>query len=400
MKMNNMRYILISLVIVGFLFACQPEPTAPTNLEEKKALLAEQKKQLRELQHNIDTLQESIYKEEPPRDKPKKTVTTFKVESEEFKHYSEIQATIQSDDVVSASSETGGRITYLKAKEGQAVRKGELIAKIDMESVNKQIDEINTSLSLAQDTYDRQKRLWDQNIGSELQYLQTKNNVERLQKSLETLNFQLTKANVYAPLSGAVDKVMLNEGEMSSPGMPIVQILNTYKVKVVANLPENYLGKIKRGELVEIFFPALDLTKKAKVSLIGRTIDSANRTFKAEINVSNANQQLKPNLLAMVKINDFIAKDALVVPQELVLQEISGKEYVMVVVEEEGKKVAAKKYVEPGESYDGRVQILEGITTNDELVLVGARNVKAGDPVEISQEDMEEKAAMDKMGKK
>ena len=398
--MNNMRYILISLVIVGFLFACQPEPTAPTNLEEKKALLAEQKKQLRELQHNIDTLQESIYKEEPPRDKPKKTVTTFKVESEEFKHYSEIQATIQSDDVVSASSETGGRITYLKAKEGQAVRKGELIAKIDMESVNKQIDEINTSLSLAQDTYDRQKRLWDQNIGSELQYLQTKNNVERLQKSLETLNFQLTKANVYAPLSGAVDKVMLNEGEMSSPGMPIVQILNTYKVKVVANLPENYLGKIKRGELVEIFFPALDLTKKAKVSLIGRTIDSANRTFKAEINVSNANQQLKPNLLAMVKINDFIAKDALVVPQELVLQEISGKEYVMVVVEEEGKKVAAKKYVEPGESYDGRVQILEGITTNDELVLVGARNVKAGDPVEISQEDMEEKAAMDKMGKK
>ena len=126
------------------------------------------------------------------------------MESEEFKHYSEIQATIQSDDVVSASSETGGRITYLKAKEGQAVRKGELIAKIDMESVNKQIDEINTSLSLAQDTYDRQKRLWDQNIGSELQYLQTKNNVERLQKSLETLNFQLTKANVYAPLSGAV----------------------------------------------------------------------------------------------------------------------------------------------------------------------------------------------------
>lgn len=382
--MYNMKYILFSLMVVFLLGACQPEVSVPTNLAERKALLAEQKKQLRELQMSIDTLQEAIYKEEPPKDKPTKTVSTMKLVNEEFKRFTEIQASIQSDDVAMASSETGGRITYLKAKEGQYVKKGQLIAKVDLDAIDKQVDEINTSLSLAKDTYQRQKRLWEQNIGSEMQYLQTKNNVERLEQSLKTLDFQKTKANVYAPISGAIDKVMLKEGEMSSPGLPIVEILNTYKVKVVANLPENYLGKVKRGELVDINFPALQLDKQAKITLVGRSIDSANRTFKIEIEMSNKDQTLKPNLLAIVKINDLTIADALIVPQELVLQEISGKEYVMVVSEKDGKKVAAKKYVEQGESYDGKVQIVNGITTEDELIVVGARNAKVGDPLEIN----------------
>ncbi len=396
MKMYIMKYILITLTAILILGSCQSEVAAPSNLEERKALLVEQKKELRALQLSIDTLQEAIYKEEPPKDKPKKTVTTMKLAKEDFKRFSEIQATIQSDDIAMASSETGGRITYIKAKEGQSVKRGQLIARVDMESVNRQIDEIQTSLGLAKDTYDRQKRLWEQNIGSEMQYLQTKNNVDRLEQSLKTLDFQLTKANVYAPISGAIDKVMLKEGEMSSPGMPIVQILNTYKVKVVANLPENYLGKVKRGQLVDIHFPALELDKKAKVSLVGRTIDPANRTFKIEVDISNKDQMLKPNLLAIVKINDLSIADALVVPQELVLQEISGKEFVMVAEMQEGKKVAAKKYVEQGESYDGRVQILSGITTEDELIVVGARNVKAGDPLEVSMPDEKEAESMKK----
>jgi len=170
-----------------------------------------------------------------------------------------------------------------------------------------------------------------------------------------------------------------------------VQILNTYKVKVVANLPENYLGKIKQGEKVEIFFPALELTKTARVSLMGRKIDPANRTFKVEIDMSNKDGKLKPNLLALVKVNDFVAKDALVVSQELVQQEISGKEYVMVVEEKEGKKVAAKKYVESGESYDGKVLITSGLEENNEIITIGSRNLQAGDPLEIDQMEISEK---------
>ncbi len=386
-----MKYIILSISILFLIVGCQKPQEAALDLKGKKTLLKEQKLKLKELQHSIDTLMASIEKEEPSKEIVKRTVSTIQLKSEEFKHYSEIQASVLSDDMVMASSETGGRITYLKAKEGQGVKKGQLIAKVDMESVTKQIDEINTSLGLAKDTYQRQNRLWEQNIGSEMQYLQAKNSVEQLEQRLETLNHQLTKANVYAPLSGVVDMVALNEGEMAAPGQPIVQILNTYKIKVVANLPENYLGKIKQGEKVEIYFPALDLTKSARVSLMGRSINPANRTFKVEMNMTNKNQQLKPNLLAVVKVNDFTAKDALVIPQELVQQEISGKEYVMVVEGKDGEKVAGKKYVEPGESYDGRVQVLDGLTTQDEIILVGARTVKAGDMVEISPKEISEK---------
>ena len=391
LKIKDMRYLILSFSILLFCFSCQPTQEGPLDLAGKKSLLIEQKKKLKELQHSIDTLMASIEKEEPPKVKVKKSVSTTKLVKEEFKHFSEIQATVMSDDIVMASSETGGRITYLKAKEGQGVRKGQLIAKVDMESINKQVDELNTRMALAKDTYERQKRLWEQNIGSEMQYLQAKGAVDQMEKSLESLNFQLTKANVYAPLSGVIDMVALKEGEMSAPGQPIVQILNTYKVKVVANLPENYLGKIKQGEKVEIFFPALELTKMAKVSLMGRKIDPANRTFKVEIDMSNKDGKLKPNLLALVKVNDFVAEDALVVSQELVQQEISGKEYVMVVEDEKGKKVAAKKYVETGESYDGKVLITSGLEENNEVIAIGARNVQTGDPLVIEPMEISEK---------
>jgi len=378
-----MRYFLLSLSISFLFFSCQQQTTT-LDLAGKKKLLIEEKKKLKELQHNIDTLVAAIEREEPVKKLVKKSVAAMQVKSETFDHFSEIQATVMSDDVVIASSETGGRITYLNAKEGQSVRKGQLIAKVDVESINSQVAEVKTNMSLAQDTYNRQKRLWEQNIGSEMQYLQAKNAVEQIEKRLETLNTQLSKANVYAPLSGAIDVVMLKEGEICGPGQPIVQILNTYKVKVVANLPETYLGKIKQGEKVEIYFPALDLTRNAKVSLMGRSIDPANRTFKVEINLSNKDQQLKPNLLATVKINDFSAKDALVLDQELVQQDLSGKEYVLVVGEKDGHQVAVKKFVESGQSYDGKVQIAEGLSTEDKIITVGARTVSEGDPIEIS----------------
>jgi len=378
-----MRYLLLSLSIAFLFFSCQ-QKSETLDLAGKKALLVAEKKKLKELQHNIDTLIAAIEKEEPPKKLAKKSVAVMQLQSETFEHFSEIQATVMSDDVVMASSETGGRITYLNAKEGQSVRKGALIAKVDVEAINSQVAEVKTNMALAQDTYNRQKRLWEQNIGSEMQYIQAKNAVEQIEKRLETLNTQLSKANVYAPLSGAIDMVMLKEGEICAPGQPIVQILNTYKVKVVANLPETYLGKVKQGEKVEIYFPALDLTRTARVSLMGRTIDPANRTFKVEINMSNKDQTLKPNLLATVKINDFSAKDAFVLDQELVQQDLSGKEYVLVVGKKDDHQVAVKKFVESGQSYDGRVQIAEGLSVADKIITKGARTVSEGDPIEYS----------------
>ncbi|MEL6986825.1 MAG: efflux RND transporter periplasmic adaptor subunit, partial [Bacteroidota bacterium] len=307
----------------------------------------------------------------------------------DFNKYATIQGMISSDDVVMASSETGGRLTSMVVKEGQNVRRGQLIATVDMESVNKQIAEIEKSLELAKSVYERQDRLWKQNIGSEIQYLQAKNNKERLEKSLETVKFQLTKANVYAPISGVVDREFLMSGEMAGPGAPIVQILNTYNVKVVADVPENYLISTKRGQMVDVYFPALDEERRMRITLLGRSIDPSNRTFKIEMKASNKNGQLKPNLLAEVKINDLTEKDVIVVPLELVQQEVGGKNFIYTVGTSEDGQVANKVYVSMGESYDGNVIITEGLDETMEVIIDGARNLANGELLEIQNPETE-----------
>ncbi|MFT5166061.1 MAG: membrane fusion protein (multidrug efflux system) [Saprospiraceae bacterium] len=380
-----MKYLSPLLLIVLLAIACQPEATYPVDLAGKQVLLKEKEKELKELNKLIGKLEQEVDSLDPnsKKEKPRTLVTTQKVERKTFERFVNIQSNVQSDDIVMASSETGGRLISVTVEEGTNVRKGQLIAKVDMEGVDKQIAELNKSLELAADIYDRQKRLWDQNIGSEIQYLQAKNGKERIEKSLETTKFQLTKANVYAPISGVVDMVYLKSGEMAGPGVPIAQIISTGTVKVVADVPEKYLKAIKRGEMVTIKFPALDMETKAKVSLIGNTINPANRTFKVEVNVPNQKSLLKPNLLANMLLNDFTQKDAVVVPLELVQQEVSGRSYVYIKgVNEEGEH-AKKMMVETGESYEGGIIILSGLEGGEEIIVRGARGLAKDELIKI-----------------
>ena len=286
-----------------------------------------------------------------------------------------MQAAIEAEDMVAASSETGGRITSLKVKEGQYVKQGQLIATTDLEAVKKQIAELEKTMELSVDVFNRQKRLWDQNIGSEIQFLQAKNNKERLEKSLETVQYQLTKGNVYAPKNGVIEVVIAKAGEMTGPGSPIVQILNTSQVKVAANVPEKFLRNVKQGEMMSIEIPALDMKTKGRVTMLGRTINPANRTFKVEVNLINSKGLLKPNLLANMLLNDFSAKDVITVPLELVQQEVSGKDYVFVKKDGADGAMASKIYVTTGESYDGNIIIQDGLQGGEELIATGARGM-------------------------
>lgn len=380
-----MKYLSPILLIALLALACQPEAPYPTDLKGRQALLKEKKKELRALEKLIGKLEFEIDSINPDKnkEKPRALVTTQVVERKNFERYIDIQSNVQSDDVVMASSETGGRLLNVNVKEGAYVKRGQLIAKVDMESINKQIDELNKAMELAEDVYDRQKRLWDQNIGSEIQYLQAKNNKERLDKSLETAKFQLTKANVYAPISGVVDMVFLKTGEMASPGGPIVQLLSIGQVKVVANVPEKYLTAVKRGQMVDIKFPSLDREMRARVSLIGSSINPANRTFKVEVNVPNRDGLLKPNLLASMLVSDYKKEDAIVIPLELVQQEVSGRSYVYVKgVGGEGDH-AKKVYVETGESYNGEIIITSGLKGKEELIVDGARGLANNELIKI-----------------
>ncbi|MBT8230373.1 MAG: efflux RND transporter periplasmic adaptor subunit [Bacteroidia bacterium] len=381
-----MKKIIITsviLVLVAIIACNKQDVKIPDDLESKKTLLADKKSELRDLQRLINDLSDQVKAMEPNKEKDPIPVTSQKITEKEFRRYIDVQANVLADDIVNVSSEVGGQITKLFVDEGQYVSKGKLIAVTDMQSLENQIAEIETSLSLASNVFERQKRLWDQNVGSEIQYIEAKSNKELLEKSLNTLNNRLAKKNVYAPISGIIDIQFLEQGEMASPGMPIVQILNTNKVKIKANLQESLLGKIKKGDVVDIYFPALDKSIKRKVSLIGRTIDLNNRTFSIEINTSSENGVLKPNLLAQVSINDYTLENAIVIPLAIVKEEVSGEKFVYVISEENGKAIAKKSYIEIGESDEGYVVVENGIDDGDEVVVAGGESLSDNDPVSV-----------------
>lgn len=382
-----MKYLnIITLCAALFLVACggeEPVDRAGENkLKRLKAELVEKKGELKILEKEVADLQKEIDEIEPPKEDGKTLVTTEKITKKNFATFVEIQGSVQSDNTFKASSEAAGRLIKFDLKEGQAIRKGQLIGEVDMESVNKQIAELNTSLDFANTTFERQKRLWDQNIGSEMQYLQAKNQKERLEKSLETIRFQLTKSKIYAPASGEVVMTYVKQGDVISPGMPLVEILNLSRVQVHADVPENYLSSVKKGQTVKVNFPALEKEVNARITLIGQRINPANRTFKIEMDMANSGN-LKPNLLATVLIKDFSQSNAVVLPVELIQQEVSGKSYVF-VKEEDGEKTTAKKiYVQLGDTYDGETHITEGLIGDEEFIIKGARDLKEGELIEV-----------------
>lgn len=353
-------------------------------MDSKKALLSEKKAELQALEEEINLLSNEIKELEPVREKPATPVEVLNINPKDFTRYVEVQGRVEADDFVNVSSEIGGRITSLLVEEGDYVRKGQLIATTDLETVEKQIAELETQLQLANTVYERQKRLWDQNIGSEIQYLEAKTRKEGLEKSLETLQTQISKKNIYAPIGGYVDREFLQQGETASPGMPIIQILNTAEIKVTADIQENFLSAIEKGDSVLVSFPALKLNIEETITQLGRTIDLNNRTFEIQIKTPSKNGQLKPNLLAVIRFKDYQADDIISVPLDAIHEEVNGNKFVYLVNEDSGRSVAKKSYVELGESNVNEVIIASGVTDGDRLITKGSKGISQGDLVRIN----------------
>ena len=383
-----MRHHIIYILLLGFvLISCQaPVDVIPEDLDGLKQYVSEKKAKLSSLEKEIEDLEKLIAEQEPEKEKPRKSVTTFGLEPKEFKSFTELQGSIQSSDAVNISSETGGRIISFTINEGDYVTKGQVVGKIDMESLQKQIQEVEKSLELATTVYQRQEKLWDQNIGSEIQYLQAKNNKERLEKSLETISSNLSKANITSPMNGYVDRVYLKGGETTGPGTPIATVINTSTVKALIDVPENMISSVKKGQKVKVILPALGTERNERISMIGRSIDPANRTFKIEINMANRGGLLKPNLLTLVEMTDKTIKEALMVPTELIQQDVSGNTFIYTVAEGEEGPYAQKNIVETGESYDGEILITNGLSIGDKVINTGARGLAEEDLIQISND--------------
>ncbi len=310
-------------------------------------------------------------------------VTIDTVRSQTLKRFVDVQASVASDKEIMASSEVPGRLIQLIPREGQYIRRGALLAKIDMQSLQKQREEIKTALDLAIELYQKQKRLWDKQIGSEIQYLQAKNAVERLEKNMAALDHQLTKQNIYAPISGVVDQLFAETGEVVGPGMPIAKIINMNQLKIVADVSERYIRSVRKGDQVLVEIPALDIEKTLRIGRVGSTIHPANRTFSVEVPISNKNNMLKPNLLARIKIKDKHLDDVIVIPTHVVHEAPNGEKFVYLAQQDNDKIIAVKRQITLGEYNEDRVVVPSGLKEGDLLIVKGAQQMSENNFLKI-----------------
>ncbi|MCP9236265.1 efflux RND transporter periplasmic adaptor subunit [Lewinella sp. JB7] len=383
-----MRNLFAALLLAVTLGSCGPAPEEkePETAAEIQEALRTRRAELRELTKEVENLEQRLA-EVDPSFAPNATLVAYEtVAPSSFTNFAEVQATVRASESAVASPEIPGRILRMNFEEGDPIRKGQLVATLDVEGTETQRAELETAASLAKTIYERQQKLWEQNIGSEIQYLQAKNNYERLQQQLKSIDVQASKRNVYAPLSGTVDQVMMRTGESAMPGAPILSIISTNDLDVVADAPEDLLTKVRLRQQVRVRVPALDLEFEAPVSRIGRTVDPANRTFEIEVDVPRQYvNQLKANLLAEVEVLDFAAEDLIVVSQDQIQQDVDGQRYVFTAEEVDGETVARKTYVRTGRSYNNRAVVESGLTAGARIITSGSRGLTDGQPISLSQ---------------
>jgi len=371
---NYIPFLAIALV----LGACQDEPQGA--LETLRARRDSLKTEHGTLAAEIDKLESQIALLDSSQQITR--VSANKIEGQTFEHFFTSQANLEAEFNALVYPEISGVVTAIFVEEGQKVTKGQSILQIDIELIRKQIAEVETQYVLAEDIYNRQKNLWDQKIGSEIQYLQAKANKEALENSIATIRKQLSKGTVTAPFSGVIDEIIPRIGEMGNPGMPVVRVINLSELYIKADVSENYLTTLKEGMVAEVVFPGVD-TLAATISRIGSYINPENRTFKVRVDLKESSPYLKPNLFATLRIKDFVADTAVVLPSGSILQDFSGDNYVFVLKNPNIDPKAQKRFIKTGLSYDGNTHILEGLSPGELIIDKGARKVIDGEQVKV-----------------
>ncbi len=311
-------------------------------------------------------------------------VTTIRVQDTIFEHTIEVQGSVDTKNNTMLFSEFSGVLTNLYVKKGQRVRKGQLIAKVDDGGLSQKLGQLQVQYDLTKTTFERQARLWEKKIGSEIQYFQAKAQKETAENGIKQMKAQLAKTRIVAPFSGIIDDVPVKQGSVVMPGQtPIARLVNLNDMYVRSEISERYLGTIKVGTPVKIAFPAIGKTLTSKVRQVGNFINPNNRTFYIEIGIPNKDKSVKPNLMATLKIADYRNEKALLVPVNIVQEDGEGISSVFTIEEKDGKHIARKVEVKKGLSQGEFVEIKEGLTPNKLLVNEGSQGIQDGVSVEI-----------------
>ncbi|WP_372640654.1 efflux RND transporter periplasmic adaptor subunit [Ancylomarina sp.] len=372
-----MKKIIIA-GLIPLLFACSAK-----NADENK----DKTEKLKEYRTELKVLKEKISKLESEVNKGAKkemalNVNVEKLNASKFEHFIQITGNVEADKNITIQPETSGNIISIDVKEGQHVKQGDVIAQLNFSKLQNDIDELKTQLALSKTLFDRQKRLWNQKIGSEVEFLTIKSNLESLKSKLSALESQKDLAIVRAPFDGIIDEIYQRTGEMAGPSTPLAQLVNINRVYVEGDVSETYLNSIKAGGTAQLDFPAINYQTEAPIYRTSNVIDPANRSFKVRVNLKNPGQIIKPNLISIIKIRDFVQNEALVVPSIIIKKDFEGS-YLYIAEKKDKKMLAKKVYVSVSKTYNNLSMIESGLKLGDLIITEGFSQVVNGTLINI-----------------
>lgn len=354
------------------------------NISEIRAKKAELSEQQSELNSKIAQLDAAIEKLDVNTGYA--LVDVRQVSDSLFKHYVEIPGDVETNQNIIIYPEYSGILLDVNVNEGDRVQKGQILARIDEGGLSSQLAQLEAQAALAKTTFERQQRLWEQNIGSEIQYLEAQTNYEALQNSVNQMRSQLAKTIVRAPFSGIIDEVISEEGEVVAPGQSrLFRLINLSNMYISAAVPENYLGSIRKGTEVLVEIPASGTSFSSTVRQVGNYINPNNRTFEIQVEVPRSEDQVKPNLIATVKLNDYTSENAIIIPENVIQKNSAGESVVYVFKREnDSTGVAQRRILETGRAYENSVEVTGGLEPGELLIMSGARSIQDGEQVKIA----------------
>ena len=366
---------LIFFLSIAFLAGCSDSGKGT----EKKAELEKLKKELASIKEKINSLEAEISVNDSGAVKSK-LVGITEIAPQRFNHYIEVQAKVEGDEDVLLSAKTQGTVTSILVKAGDIVHKVQTLAVINDKLIRQGIAELQSQLDLSIQLYNRQKNLWDQKIGSEVQYLQAKTNKESLERKMDGLDEQLDMTRIKSPINGTVDNVEIKIGQTVAPGFPSIRVINLSSLKVTGEIAESFINRVKKGNEVILFFPDQNKEVFTKIDYSGNRIDPLNRTFNVEVHLTDKNGDFRPNMIVVLKIVDYSNSAAFIVPINSIQKSTDG-EFVYVAETNGNKTIAKRKVVESGMIYDGFTEIKSGLVANDKVITNGFQNIIEGDAI-------------------
>ena len=373
--MKTIKLSIISLAVLLFAYSCSTDKKAQLAKLKEQATLINEK--ITTLQHEINLMQkDSLNTEEF------KFVGVSEVKTNIFDHYIRVQGKLDGDLNAAVFAEAPGTISQKFSDVGQTVVKGQVLAQIDDQQYRSQLDGLETQYKFASDMYDKQKNLWDQKIGSEVQFLQSNTTKESLERHISSLRQQVDKFKIKSPIDGTIEECNIKVGGVVSPDprLAAYRVVAFKNLKISAEVSEAYASRVQTGDKLSVTFPDIKKQFETKIDFVSKYINPTNRTFIIETKIANGINDLKANMIAIIQINDYHSENSIQVPMNVIQADQAGS-YVYVIHPKDKYFTAVKQQVIVGNSYNGVVEILQGLSVGDKVISIGYQELVEGEYV-------------------